>query len=637
MPDRSPWPFYPSSLSEIIDPDTLAAIESGLSEQINRPLTILEMDIATGTVTRRIESIDEMHRYESICQTLRRKPAGNQLCLDWDQKQANISLQKYQQTGDPFRCFLCHVGLADMTYIIRVNSRPVAMLFTGQYCPVEGSRFVHKTIDMLGTPGAPPFPVEPWEKAGLHELADRLPALPERVRDDLEKKAMVIQQFAEAEFQLHKRQREQEFLDALRMESSGPLVSSRADLEGKLRGLLEKVVAFLRCEYLVFFSALMEDDTVLVPLAYTGVFDKTGRKLPHFNWRKAGLPLENFSPNNFQLNSWPAEARQKGIRGENRELLNNVAQIIPVAMGDRYRGALMFGPFTGPVDLEQEERFLREIANTIGSFALASTEVLYLEQERSWWRNTARLLTHQYKTGLTPIATDLGWAREIIQKPAREVDFKLLGNLLVRAEDLSMRLAESARETLIGTVSTVARNDLKIESYQLSALVGNCVNGFIKHARQENRELEMDKSVEMLPEAEVDVARVTVAIENIIENAIKYSFPDTRIQVRSRIEFMDSSRAMMAVIEITDQGREIRQDEIEYIFELGARGTNVLAAVKAKTKLGGSGLGLWETRSIVNAHGGKILASCAPTSNYRREGRVYNVVFSIYLPLKQNG
>src|SRR5512138_1967013 len=102
------WPFSPCSLSEIIEPETLAAIESGLSERIGRPLTILDMDPETGQFTRRIESIHEMRRYEEFCQKLRETEEGNQLCLAWDRKQAKISLETYRQYGDPYRCFRCH-------------------------------------------------------------------------------------------------------------------------------------------------------------------------------------------------------------------------------------------------------------------------------------------------------------------------------------------------------------------------------------------------------------------------------------------------------------------------------------------------------------------------------------------------
>jgi signal transduction histidine kinase len=628
------WPFTPSSLCEIVDSDTLKVIESGLSERIDRPLTILDRDPETGKFVR-IESINEIHRHEAVCRELRSQDAGSQLCHEWDNQQANTSMNDYINSGQTFRCFQCHVGLIDMTYIIRVDNYPVAMLFTGQFSPAEGDGNIHQIIEAIGTDQAPPFPISERNKTTLHELVGQLKPLPADIVSIVKEQASVIERFAEAEFQMLKRKKEQEFLDELRNLPTGSIIRNRTDMEERLSVLLTKAKSFLGCSYAVFFSAFMENDTVLTPLASAGLTGNSSEPMPHFNWRKANLPLENFDLNHFPLQFWQSDARLKGIRGDNRSIFTGVSQVIPVSLGDRWRGVLMLGPLKIAIDYSKEERFLKEIASTIGLFALTGVEVICLEDERSRWRNTARLLTHQFKTALTPISNTIGRARYAIQKSTREIDLKKIDDLLTRAEDLTLLLAESARETLSGSVSLTYKEDLKIDRYQLSALVANCVNGYSYKARSQKRELVMDPSIENLPEALVDIARMTVALENLIENAIKYSFEDTRIMVHSHTGFSPEGKGMIAVIQIDDLGHEIRHNEMNKIFQLGERGSNVMAAAKSKGGLQGTGLGLWETRSIIEAHGGTIKADCTPTSIIRQEGRAYRVIFSIILPLKR--
>jgi signal transduction histidine kinase len=162
-------------------------------------------------------------------------------------------------------------------------------------------------------------------------------------------------------------------------------------------------------------------------------------------------------------------------------------------------------------------------------------------------------------------------------------------------------------------------------------LVANCTAGFEERARQGHLELVVDDRVEYLPEADVDVARLTIALANLIDNAIKYSFPGTTIYVRSRFQADKSVKEANAVIAVDNLGYEIAHQDRDRIFERGQRG--LIAA-----KLGhieGSGLGLWEARAIAVAHGGEITMRCDRTNRRTRLGQAYHIVFAISIPLRQ--
>jgi signal transduction histidine kinase len=177
----------------------------------------------------------------------------------------------------------------------------------------------------------------------------------------------------------------------------------------------------------------------------------------------------------------------------------------------------------------------------------------------------------------------------------------------------------------------VESEDLDWEVHPLSVLVANCASGFVDKARQNKVKLVVDDHVEYLPHADVDVARMTIALANLLENAVKYSFPDSTIYVRSRYNMARSGMPATATVEVDNLGYEISFKDRERIFEQGTRG------LKA-AQLGhitGSGLGLWEARAIAVAHGGKISVRCNPTSRHTHLGRAHHVVFAITIPLRQ--
>jgi signal transduction histidine kinase len=85
------------------------------------------------------------------------------------------------------------------------------------------------------------------------------------------------------------------------------------------------------------------------------------------------------------------------------------------------------------------------------------------------------------------------------------------------------------------------------------------------------------------------------------------------------------------MIEVDDIGGEIRLEDRERIFEQGQRGL-----IGAKMgRIPGTGLGLWEARAVIDAHGGEIGVNCEPTTIMRSQGLAYHVIFSVKVPLRQ--
>ena len=92
-----------------------------------------------------------------------------------------------------------------------------------------------------------------------------------------------------------------------------------------------------------------------------------------------------------------------------------------------------------------------------------------------------------------------------------------------------------------------------------------------------------------------DPDRLQQVLTNLLDNALRHSPTDGAVDVRLR---MDDGNA---VVSVTDHGPGIASEDVERVFQKFVRGRNSAA--------GGTGLGLYIARQIVDAHGGRIWAT----------------------------
>jgi len=98
--------------------------------------------------------------------------------------------------------------------------------------------------------------------------------------------------------------------------------------------------------------------------------------------------------------------------------------------------------------------------------------------------------------------------------------------------------------------------------------------------------------------ADIDADRIRTVIRNLLENATKYSLPDSR-----PVEVSAAQNGDSVVIRVTDDGPGIPERDMSNLFEPFFR----VDRSRSK-KTGGYGLGLSISKRIVEAHGGSISA-----------------------------
>jgi PAS domain S-box-containing protein len=145
-------------------------------------------------------------------------------------------------------------------------------------------------------------------------------------------------------------------------------------------------------------------------------------------------------------------------------------------------------------------------------------------------------------------------------------------------------------------------------------IIIDVIKSFRSLARDKDITLNEDVQVE-LPEIEADGDRLTQVVMNLLSNAIKYSDPGGSVTVKAE------SQNGELLFQVTDHGIGIPEESMAHLFERFYRAEDKLAR-------GGTGLGLYISKQIIEAHGGNIWAAS-------RTGE--GSTFSFTLPLNGKG
>ena len=191
----------------------------------------------------------------------------------------------------------------------------------------------------------------------------------------------------------------------------------------------------------------------------------------------------------------------------------------------------------------------------------------------------------------TPLAAITGATSTLLEEGDRLSD-------PVRRELLRAVVGESQRmNRLVANLLEMTRLDsqdvqVRKEWHSIEEVVGTALSRVEDQLGGREVQLQIPADLPLVP---LDALSIEQVMINLIENAIKYSPPDSPIVIHAE------ARPGEAIVSVMDRGRGIAPGEETRIFEKFYR-------TKSDRDPGGIGLGLAICRAIVTSHGGTIVA-----------------------------
>ncbi|NPA92981.1 MAG: GAF domain-containing protein [Chloroflexi bacterium] len=161
------------------------------------------------------------------------------------------------------------------------------------------------------------------------------------------------------------------------------------------------------------------------------------------------------------------------------------------------------------------------------------------------------------------------------------------------------------------------RVSLAPEALDLRALIEEVLAEQERIAREENRPMTFEADLPPdLPLVYGDPERVRQIVENLVENAYRYTPEGGHVWVRAHVE------GDQVQVDVQDSGIGIPPEEQPRVFERFYRGENPLVMASA-----GTGLGLSIVKTLVEMHGGSIWLT---SSGKPGEGSTFSFTLPIY-------
>ncbi len=257
----------------------------------------------------------------------------------------------------------------------------------------------------------------------------------------------------------------------------------------------------------------------------------------------------------------------------------------------------------GHMEEDIELKGCSEVEDISDSFNLMLGKINQLEASRQEFVSN---VSHELKTPLTSL--------------------KVLADSILASDDVPPEIYREFMENMSGEINreneiitdllTLVKLDRS--DFELNIKTVN-INDLLESVLRMIQPLADNKKIELILEsyrpvtAEADGVKLSMAMSNLVENAVKYNNPEGWVHVSLNAD------QTYYYIKVQDNGFGIPKDSQEHIFERFYR------VDKARDRAaGGTGLGLSITKSLVQAHNGEIKV-------YSEENK--GTTFSIQIPL----
>jgi signal transduction histidine kinase len=218
-------------------------------------------------------------------------------------------------------------------------------------------------------------------------------------------------------------------------------------------------------------------------------------------------------------------------------------------------------------------------------------------------RNFLSAITHELKSPLAAIRLSL----ETVTGGRADGNAaqRFLGNALVDTDRLERLVSKVLQATRYGA----GAGTIRLGRQSISRIVDGAVDDFDPRATAAAAEIASEIEPDVWGSA-VDPEALTIAVSNLLENALTYGGEPARIEIR--LATLDGN----AVIEVEDNGAGIAEQDLPHIFHRFYRTGDEMTRTTQ-----GTGLGLYLVQRIVKAHHGTVAVASTGA-----DGTVFRVV-----------
>ena len=263
-------------------------------------------------------------------------------------------------------------------------------------------------------------------------------------------------------------------------------------------------------------------------------------------------------------------------------------------------------------------RLNKEVSKRTEDLATSNAELRkaneQLETNEKLQREFINIAAHELRTPITPILVALHLKQQI-KSADGTTQTVLTWAQIEMIERNAKRLERLASDILTVTRIEGKKMELQKEEIDLNEKITHVIQdakAFVPSEKQIDF-LFMPSSKSVVVEA--DKSKIFEVLSNLIKNAVRFIDTDNGGQVSICIERIDEEKEV--VVRVIDNGRGIDPAIQPRLFQKFA----------SSVDFGGTGLGLYISKSIIEAHGGRIWAE----NNTDGKG----ATFSFTLPLKQ--
>lgn len=373
---------------------------------------------------------------------------------------------------------------------------------------------------------------------------------------------------------------------------------------------LQKVVSQLEHLSVVRHAALLSQDLagdIEIVATYP-----VGLKRDNFHFS-----LESVQSAYRERSSLPAAERRSTERGPRELFLSDV--YLPVIVNAEVK-AIWYIQADQPLFSKEDERVIDSLINHMAvvinqhQLIQAQAEARALAEVDRLKTALLQMVSHDFRSPLAAIKASVG---SVLVEDGIPLDSQTVLSLLQAIEHETDRL-----NRMVGNILDLSKLEAdawrpKREETSVADLINATLDSF---PSQSSKRIEVTTN-DWNWEIWIDSVQIAQVLRNLLDNALKYSSPETRVEINVNVDVHQLQ------IEVLDGGRGIAESDLELIFEPFFRGKE-----HQESAMPGMGLGLAVCRGLVQAHGGTITAA-----NRSGGGAVFKVTVPDAKPLESNG